>query len=394
VTEIADIVIIGAGVSGLALAYELGVRGKRRIVILEQRYVGYGGSSRNIGRIRTSQFSELLARFAKDAFRKHARLSDEIGSNTLFWRPGYALIFYDAGELQPIGQLRAMLSSLGQETEYFEGEDVFARLPVLTGGRVPAGCLIRPDASVHHDSLLNGYKRAVLDRGVTIREGATVTGFKIEPDGRVTGVVSTAGEISAGLVVNATGGWSREISAMLGVAVPNAPVRREAIVTESAQPYMDTMITFYRPMEGWFHQTLRGETVIGVTDPEEPLGMNMAASDTHLARAATQILDKAPRVANLRVVRQWAGVYDMTPDRKPMIGPLDSRPGFVQFNGDNGRGVALGPYIAELLAKWIDEEIAPEQLREFDCNRFAGREDTPIVLGDYYAAYKDMKPAS
>jgi sarcosine oxidase subunit beta len=388
--DTADVVIIGAGISGLALAFELSGRRRRRILLLEQKHVGYGASSRNIGRVRTSQFAEPLARFAKNAMRKHARLSDELGSNTLFWRPGYALVFYDKSELAPVPGMRTMLAGLGQETEFHEGEAVFRRLPILTGGRVPAGCLIRPDASVHHDSLLNGYKRAILRRGVEIRENVVVTGSLLERDGSVCGVATSRGDISAPLVVNAAGGWSSEISRLFDVKVPNKPIRREAIVTESAQPHMDTMITFYRPMEGWFHQTLRGETVIGVTDPLEPLGMNMKVSDAHLARAAAQIRDKAPRLLSLRVVRQWAGVYDMTPDRKSMLGPVGVRPGFVQFNGDNGRGIALGPYNAELLAEWLDTGQIPDMIRDFDCNRFEGREDTPVEMGDYYAAYKTM----
>src|SRR5690606_29785636 len=182
-----------------------------------------------------------------------------------------------------------------------------------------------------------------------------------------------------------------DVSRLAGVKVPNAPVRREAIVTESCQPYMDTMITFYRPIEGWFHQTLRGETVIGVTDPEEPLGLNCDAGATHLQRAADQILDKAPKLASLRVVRQWAGVYDMTPDRKPMLGFVPQIRGFVQFNGDNGRGIAFIPYIAEALAEWIDTGQRPEILGDFDAGRYEGKEDTPVILGDYYSAYKQNR---
>lgn len=387
--EIADVVIIGAGISGLALAYELAVRTDRRIIVLEQKHVGYGASSRNIGRIRTSQFSEPLARFAKKAFAKHESLSTELGFNTLFWTPGYALVFYDEEEVEPISSIRTMLASLNQDAEYHEGEAVIRRLPVLVGGRLPVGCLIRPDASVHHDSLLNAYKRAATERGVKIREGVRVIGLDANERNQVVVVRTPDGEISTDLVVNAAGGWSREISRMIGLTVPNTPVRREAIVTEAAQPYMDTMITFYRPVEGWFHQTLRGETVIGVTDPHEPFGLNMKASNNHLSRAAAQIIEKAPRIAALRVVRQWAGVYDMTPDRKAMIGPVDERPGFVQFNGDNGRGIALGPYLAQLLAQWIDEARIPDDLVPFDCNRFKGKENTPVVMGDYYAAYRD-----
>lgn len=388
--DTADVIVIGGGIAGIALAYELSKRRDRKIVILERKHLGAGGTSRNIGRVRTSQFSEPLARLAKKAFSKHARLSRELGSSTLFWTPGYALVFYDEDEITTIDGIRTMLDGLGQTPEYYRGADVLKRLPVLAGGSKPVATLIRPDASVHHDSLLNAYKRRVLQAGVEILEQTEVEAIDVE-NGAVRGVSAAGRRFSAPIVVNAAGGWSRDVSALAGIKAPNMPVRREAIVTESCQPYMDTMITFYRPIEGWFHQTLRGETVIGVTDPEEPLGINHSAGATHLLRAADQILDKAPKLASLRVVRQWAGVYDMTPDRKPMLGYVSEVRGFVQFNGDNGRGIALIPYIAEALAEWIDTGQPPETIGDFDANRYHGREDTPVILGDYYSAYKQNR---
>jgi sarcosine oxidase subunit beta len=159
-------------------------------------------------------------------------------------------------------------------------------------------------------------------------------------------------------------------------------------VTDSWQPLMRDMVTFYRPLEGWFHQTLRGEVVMGVVDPEEPQGLSHEATEGHLYRIGQYLLPKAPKLGALRAVRQWAGVYDMTPDRKPMIGPLDALPGFVQANGDNGRGIALIPYLAELLAAWLDTGERPAALAAFDANRYAGREETPVSIGDYYAAYR------
>lgn len=385
--ERADVVIVGGGITGLALAFELQGRGRRRIVVLERRFTGYGATGRNIGRVRTSQFTEQLAVFAKAAFEKHLRLSDELGANTLFWRPGYALVFYDEDEMAEMDTICAMLRKLGMPPEFIRGDKVVDRLPVLGGGRRPAGCLIRPDAAVHHDALLYGYRRAALQRGAELREGVAVTAV-LRDGGQVAGVATADGEILAPVVVNATGGWSSELSRLAGIRVPNVPLRREVLVTESSRPFMDTMITFYRPIEGWFHQTLRGELVAGVVTPTEPEGVNFRASGRHLSRVAHHVVDKAPRLAALRVVRQWAGVYDVTPDRKPMIGPVAQLAGFIQANGDNGRGIALIPYIAELLAEWIDTGARPPLLAPFDAERYAGREDTPVVVGDYYAAYK------
>ena len=386
--QVADAVVIGGGVFGMALAWELLRRKRRRVVVVERSYSGAGATGRNIGRVRTSQFTQDIATLGKASFAKHLRLPDELGSNTLFWTPGYALVFYDRDELAKMDEVVAMLTSIGSPPELHLGAAaVVKRLPILQGGEDPAGCLIRPDGAVHHDALLYAYRRSMLRLGGELRERCEVR--SIVHDGtRITGVDTSMGHIDAPLVVNAAGGWSKAVSALAGLTVPNVPLRREVVVTDAWAPLMDTMITFYRPVEGWFHQTLRGEVVIGVVDNDEPQGMNHAASDEHLFRIGRYVLPKAPRLGELRAVRQWGGVYDMTPDRKPMLGPVTALQGFVQANGDNGRGIALYPYLAEELAAWLDTGTRPEVLAPFDANRYAGREDTPVIVGDYYAAYK------
>lgn len=383
----ANYVIVGGGIFGLSLAFELAKLGHSGIEVIEQKHVGYGATSRNIGRVRTSQFTLPLATFAKEAFAKHQRLADELGSNTLFWTPGYALVFYDEDEMEHMDSICAMLGGIGQVPEFLRGGAVVDRLPILRGGELPAGCLIRPDASVHHDALLYAYRRKLAQHGVRVRENCVVTGV-IRESGEIAGVQLADGEVRSRVVVNACGGWSNQLSEFAGLPVPNVALRREVLVTDSWLPLMTTMITFYRPIEGWFHQTLRGEVVIGAVHPDEPLGMNMTASDIHIGRAARHILAKAPRLGSTRIVRQWAGVYDMTPDRLPMVGPAPGLPGFIQANGDNGRGIALIPYMAELLARWIHTGQRPGELEMFDPVRYAGRENTPVVTGDYYAAYK------
>lgn len=383
----ADMVIIGAGIAGLALAWELHKRAPWRIIVLERRFSGYGSSMRNIGRVRAMQLTPELTRIAIAAQAKHARLSWELGRSTLFWRAGYALVLYDEDELELARGVRKMLYDLRLDVDLVEGRRTVERLPVLEGGATPVGALIRSDALVHHDAVMFAYRRACLAAGIVIREGVEATAI-LRAGGAAVGVAAGTNEISTALVVNAAGAWSGALSAKAGLTVPNMPLRREALVTEPSRPFMRTMVSFYRPVEGWFHQTLRGEVVMGVAPPNEPFGTELAASAKSLGRTARGILAKAPRLGGLRVVRQWAGLYDVTPDRKPLVGPVASLPGFVQLNGCNGRGFALFPVLAELLAQWLDEGRRPELLAPFDPNRFVGREGADMAMGDYYAGYR------
>jgi sarcosine oxidase subunit beta len=384
----ADIAIVGGGISGLALAFELSRRSQMQIVVLEQGYTGAGASSRNVGRIRAMQLTPELTRFALAAQRKHARLSDELGANTLFWRAGYAWVLYEEEEIERMAPLLPMFRDSGvRGVRLLRGRRLERRLPVLRGGDRPVAAVIGRDAIGHHDAVVAAYRRACERAGVLVLEGTKAIDLLREGD-RVVGVRTREAELMAGIVVNATEGWSRELSASVGVAVPNTPVRREVFVTEPAHPFMREAITFYRPAEGWFNQTIRGELVAGMTAHDEVPGLNHDSSLGFLLRTSEALMRKAPRLGHLRVIRQWAGVYDMTPDRLPIVGPVTSRPGLVQMNGYSGRGFALAPLVAELLAGWLTTGNRPEALASFDPERFAAGWPADVLTTDYYTGYR------
>lgn len=381
-----DAVVIGGGVMGLSVAWHMRRFGARHVTVLEQRYAGAGASSRNAGRVRSMQLTPELTELALLAQRKHARLSDELGANTLFWRAGYLWILYGDEERSRIEGLMPMLAKAGSPARLIDSGDVLRRMPVLDGGEATSGALWGPDAIVHHDAVLFALRQACRRDGVKILENTRVHGISTS-HGSVAAVEADNGIFATPVVVNAAGAWSRSISEMVGLKVPNTPLRREALVTESVRPFMSDAVTIYHPIEGWFNQTLRGELVVGVLAEEEAPGINMRSSPELLNRAASFIARKAPRLLSLRVVRQWAGLYDVTPDRMPMVGPVASPAGFFQANGDSGRGFALSPIVAEMLAKLIMTGEPNRLLDAFDARRFDGRDHDLGMSKDYYSGY-------
>jgi sarcosine oxidase subunit beta len=207
-------------------------------------------------------------------------------------------------------------------------------------------------------------------------------------DSGVEGVDTDRGRIATRAVVNATDGWSTELNAMAGVAAPNRPVRREVLVTAPLRRSIEAAVTFYRPTEGWFNQTLRGEVVMGVVDPAEPSGVDQRSSWDFLRRTATLMTRKAPALADVAVIRQWAGMYDVSPDHQPLVGPTRQLEGWWQANGWSGRGMLLAPYLTELLADRFVTGVVPERLAMFDPDRFAPDEAPDRASGDYYARYR------
>ena len=383
----ADVVIVGAGIGGLAIARELLARGMRDIVIVERGYPGSGATGRNVARIRAMQLTEALTQVARACQAKYDRMGEELGFNVLFYRLGYAWVLYEADEVERMRAIVAMHHRIGVHSALLSPDDTLRRLPVLRGGDPVAGAVLNDDdAIVHHDAVVWAHLEHLAGQAVQLLPGVSVRSITVG-DAGVESVDTDRGRIATRVVVNAAGGWSGELNAMAGVVAPNRPLRREVLVTAPLRRSIEAAITFYRPTEGWFNQTLRGEVVMGVVDPGEPDGIEQASSAAFLRRTATLITRKAPAMRDATVIRQWAGMYDVAPDHLPLVGPTGQLDGWWQANGWSGRGMLLAPYLAELLARQMTTGVMPAALEMFDPDRFDRAAAAAGTEQDYYARY-------
>jgi sarcosine oxidase subunit beta len=207
-----------------------------------------------------------------------------------------------------------------------------------------------------------------------------VTGFETAAR-RVTAVVTDRGRVACELAVVAAGAWSREVAALAGVRLPNRPTRHEILVTEPLKPWLDPLVSVLGTGL-YFSQSQRGELVGGMGDPAEPEGLVQGSTLRFLARFARAAVATVPRLAGVKVTRQWAGCYDVTPDNNPILGPA----GFDnlhQLSGFVGHGFMMAPAVAELYAEWLTGRGKDELFERFTIDRFArgevARED--FIIG-------------
>ena len=387
----ADVVIVGAGITGLALARELVARGIGDVAIVERSYPGSGATGRNVARIRAMQLTDELTRVAIACQAKYERMADDLRFNVLFYRLGYAWVLYQQAEVDRMRAVVEMHHALGLDSRLLSPDDALRHLPVLKGGEPVSGAVLHDDAIVHHDAVVWAHLEHLARRGVRLVAGASVIGVD-RGDSGIGAVQTTAGTIATRVVVNATDGWSSELNALAGVRTPNRPFRREVLVTAPVRRAVDAAVTFYLPVEGWFNQTLRGEIVMGVVDPGEPAGVDQRSSFDFLRRTAAVMTRKAPALAGVAVIRQWAGMYDVSPDHLPLVGPTRQLDGWWQANGWSGRGMLLAPYLSELLAARIATGAAHPHLGPFDPDRFDETALGADTSGDYYARYARREP--
>ena len=389
----ADVAIVGAGVAGLCLAAELAGHGLS-VTVVERRYPGGGNTTRNVGRVRRVQLTPELTALAVRAHAKWHRLEDLTGGrNALVYPTRYAWVLYDDDERERLATLEPMWRELDARAGIVDGAAALRAVPVLAGGERPVGAVLGEAAIVHHDAALFGLLQACHEAGVELRTGVRATGLEIAA-GRVAGLETDGGMVTAHTVVNAAGAQATAVAAAFGVELAMTPVRREALVCQPSRPFMTPAVTFYRPQEGWFNQTLRGELVAGSIDPAEPEGFREDSTFRFGSRTAALLLRKAPRLGGLHVIRQWAGAYELTPDRAPLIGAHGDVPGLYTLGGWSGRGLLLAPIAAELAAREIAGHGRDPLLAPFHPDRFAGAAAAPDSGGDYYARYLEPRRTS
>ena len=380
------VVIVGAGIAGLVAALEAQAAGYI-VTVLERGYPGGGNSGRNVGRIRRMQLTEELTRISIAASDYWQRIDVLLGGrNPLLFPTTYALVLYGDDEAARLGALEPMWRTIGIDARLYDSATTIKRVPILKGGELPVGSVLSSAHLVHHDAAVHGAYLAARERGIDVRLGVEVLGFDVA-GGAVVAVETTTGRIEADAVINAADSNARGLAETAGVHVPTHLMRREALVTHSIKPIMRQAVTFYRPFEGWFNQTLRGEIVAGVTNPAEPAGYNHASSLAFATRTASLLAAKAPSLLGLHAVRQWAGTYEYTPDRNPIVGAYPDVEGLFGLHGWSGRGMLLAPVCASMLVQQITTGVPNALMRPFDPVRLIGVADEIGPHVDYYGRY-------
>jgi sarcosine oxidase subunit beta len=247
--------------------------------------------------------------------------------------------------------------------EIVPGLNVFGhcRFPIMAALYHPPGGIIR------HDAVVWAYARGVDRGGGHIHQQTEVTGIEVQ-GGKVTGVTTNRGRIKTGTVVNATAGYAGLISRMVGLEIPIETHPLQACVTEPLKPFLNSVIVS-STLHVYVSQTDRGELVLGA-EVDDYASYTLRGTLHFLEGAALHLLELFPFLASVKVLRQWAGLCDMTPDYSPIMGDTPDVEGFLMTVGWGTYGFKAGPASGHLLAERITTGKTPEKLAPFSITRF------------------------
>lgn len=367
-----DVVIIGGGVHGLATAYYLARNhGVTNVAIMEKSYIGGGGSGRNTAIIRSNYLTTEGSAFYDRSVKLYEGLSEDLNFNVMFEQRGHMTLAHNDSSLRTM-RWRAEVNKLQNiDSDVIGPAEVKELVPFMDVSDRPRypilGALWHPPGGiVRHDAVVWGYARAADFRGVHIHQQTEVTAIETA-GGRVTAVQTNRGRVATPVVINCTAGWSTLICDMVGVRLPITTRPLQAAVTEPVQPFLDPVVVS-GSLHVYVSQTARGELVFGASvDPFSSYSTRGSLDFTE--GLAGYVLELMPSLSGMRVLRQWAGLCDMTPDFGPIIGQTGVG-GFYVDVGWGTYGFKAGPVAGEQVAALVATETTPPLVASFGLDRF------------------------
>jgi sarcosine oxidase subunit beta len=358
----ADVVVIGGGIVGVSIAYHLSRMGAGRIVLLErEELLGTGSTGRCAGGFRYQFSTEINIRLSLISVPMILAFRDEMDWPVDLHQHGYLFLLSRPEEVDAFRENVALQNRLGVASEFLEPEAIARLAPHVSLDGVLGGTYCALDGIGDPHGMTQGYAAAARRLGVEIRTGLSATGIR-STRGRIEGVETSQGYLPCGTIANAAGPHAREVALWVGVDLPVLPERRHVYTTHPFRQaprnhlmVIDFTTTFY------FHRESSG-VLMGMGNPDEPSSFNLDVDPDFLEKVLEIGLKRYPALADAAINRSWAGLYEMSPDARPILGKVPEVEGFYLANGFSGHGFQHAPVVGKLLA----EEIVLGSARTLD----------------------------
>jgi sarcosine oxidase subunit beta len=359
VSRTADVVVVGGGAVGASAAYHLAVAGAGRVVLLEREdRLATGATGACAGGFRQQFSSEVNIRLSQASVPMITGFTAEHGLPLDVVQDGYLFLVRGEELWRDFVAANRLQRSLGVEAEMISAEEAAALAPGVSIEGVVGAAYGPSDGLADPSGLALGYATLARRAGAEIEVGVDVTAIRVDGD-RVAGVETPGGPFDAPVVVNAAGPWAGELARTAGVELPLEPIPRHVLVTGAfpGAPRRRTLVidaasSFY------FHREGAG-VLMGMGSPNERPSFDTTPDERFVAdELLPAAVERFPALAEATVEHSWVGLYEMTPDRHPVIGPAPGVGGLLLANGFSGHGFQHAPVVGKLLAELVVEGSA------------------------------------
>ena len=366
----ADVVVIGGGVIGCSTAYNLAKLGAGKVVVLEKNYLASGATGRCGAGMRMQWGTETNCLLSRESVKMLSHLPELLNVNVdiEFTQNGYLMPAYSKKMAEQFKRNLLLQNSLDIPARWVTPEESLEIVPFLNTKGMFGATYCAEDGHCNPFKVTEAYAQAAKKLNVEIYTDTEVQGI-VTKNGKIISVRTSQGDILADTVVNAAGGYAKTIGRMVGVELPIFPERHEILVTEPVEPTMGPMVmSFYHNL--YCQQSPHGSFIMGIGHPNEPESYNIRSSWQFLRDMAQRLVEILPPLAGLNVVRQWAGLYDMCPDRTPILGNSPALNRFFTAAGFSGHGFMISPITGQLMAEMVLGKSTAFPIQMFDAGRF------------------------
>jgi len=365
----ADIVIIGAGAIGASIAYQLGRRGARDVVVLERDAVGAGSTSKAAGGIRVQFATRVEIELSLRAIAFFKRFEDEMGVPCDFHQEGYLFVVTDEPTLARFRENVALQRSMGADVRVIAPDDARALVPALNVDDALAAVWGPTDGHASPNDVVQAYAAQARARGVRIVEGTPVTGIVVER-GRVAGVLTPAGTIATRLVVNAAGPWAPLVGRMVGLELPVDPRRRHIFVTDAFDGIRHPLPLVTDTGSGFYCRSEQGAILMSPGDIGEVTEYEARVDWSVLELAVEKAVRRIPALEHAQVRHAWAGLRPLTPDGRAILDWAPGVEGLYLAVGFCGHGFQHSPGVGETVAEVLLDGRSTLDIHDLRLGRF------------------------
>ena len=352
----AEVVIVGGGIVGSSIAWHLVSAGCQDVLVLEREtQQGKGSTGKSMGGVRAQFSTDVNIRMSLYSIPFYAAFDDRLGLPAGYRAQGYLFLATRPAHLDYLRSDQQRQKALGlTSATMLSTPEIASQYPQLRTDDVLGGAFCSTDGFVDPYSAMIGFMTSACERGARLWKAAEVTAIRTDTHG-VCEVETTRGTIATRKVVNAAGAWSASVAKLVNLDLPVEPLRRMLLPTEPFADFPHTAPMIIDMTNGFHFRPESLGFLLAWADPQETRSFDTHFDPGFVEKVLTLAAERVPCFENLAVnpKRGWAGLYEMTPDHHPILGPVPEVPGFFLANGFSGHGVMHAPATGKILSDLV-----------------------------------------
>jgi len=367
----ADIVIIGAGAIGTAIAYHLARRGAGDVLVLERDMVGAGSTSKAAGGIRVEFPLKIEVEFSLRGIEFFERFRDEMGAECDFRQEGYLFLLTTEADVARFRKNMAVQHALGADSRMIGPQEARELVPSMRVDDVLAAVWGPHDGYASPNDVVQAYAAQARARGVTIAEETAVTGIAVER-GHVVAVDTSVGRVATRLCINAAGPWAAPIGEMAGLRIPVDPRRRHIFVTDAFTEVKHPIPLLTDRSTGFYCRSEQQAVLLSAGDIGPRTEYTATVDWSMLEEAVRKAVNRIPVLESAQIRHAWAGLRPLTPDEHAIIDWAPGVEGLFLAVGFCGHGFQHSYATGLMTAEWLLDGKPSLDLSDLSISRFGG----------------------